>query len=75
MKTNTNYISRILRSLLSLFLLSAVLNSYAYAAWSTDPAVNNTVSSAAGDQWSTQSASDGSGGAIIVWEDNRNGNT
>ena len=32
------------------------------------------ISTASGDQWSSQLTSDGSGGAIITWDDTRSGN-
>src|SRR5205085_10582082 len=42
-----------------------------YSQWSSDPAVNVKISSAAGDQQDERIASDNKGGAIIVWEDYR----
>jgi predicted lipoprotein with Yx(FWY)xxD motif len=42
--------------------------------WSTDPNVNNPICTASGDQFLPQIVSDQSGGAIITWEDFRNGN-
>lgn len=43
------------------------------AQWSTNPTVNNPVSSTFGDQRYPQSIPDGSGGVFIVWEDYRGG--
>jgi hypothetical protein len=41
--------------------------------WSTDPDVNNAISTVVGsDQKYPQIVSDGSGGAIITWQDDRN---
>lgn len=42
-------------------------------AWSIDPAVNTPICTEVGDQDMTAVTSDGSGGAIIVWQDTRNG--
>jgi len=44
-----------------------------FAQWSNNPAANNAVSVAADNQQSPAIVSDGAGGAIIVWEDQRNG--
>ena len=44
------------------------------AQWSSDPAVNTPITATTGDQMSPRIASDGAGGAIIVWQDFRNGN-
>jgi hypothetical protein len=41
--------------------------------WSTDPTVNNPICLASNYQDQPQIVEDGSGGAIIVWEDFRNG--
>ena len=41
--------------------------------WSTDPTVNNPICSAPNYQDQSQIIEDGNGGAIIVWEDFRNG--
>ena len=42
-----------------------------FASWEED---GNPVSIATGDQWYQKISSDGSGGAIILWEDHRSGN-
>jgi hypothetical protein len=42
-------------------------------AWSSDPNVNNPVSTAPGGQHRPQLISDGAGGTIITWMDRRNG--
>lgn len=62
-------------TLLSMSLLIAALcrSGESYAAWSTDPATNNAISTASNDQSYPKIVSDGSGGAIIVWEDKRSG--
>ena len=44
-----------------------------YAQWSTNPAVNNAICTATGDQQNPQVISDGAGGAIITWWDVRSG--
>jgi predicted lipoprotein with Yx(FWY)xxD motif len=44
----------------------------AAAAWPTDPGVNVPICNAVRNQWSGAVVSDGTGGAIIIWEDWRN---
>jgi hypothetical protein len=46
-----------------------------HAQWSADPAVNNAISTATGNQSFPQIASDGAGGAIITWTDFRSAST
>jgi len=41
--------------------------------WSSNPTVNNAISTAVKDQINPQIASDGSGGAIVTWQDYRSG--
>lgn len=41
--------------------------------WSTDPNVNSAICIASNDQFFSNIVSDGAGGAIITWEDFRNG--
>jgi len=45
------------------------------AQWATDPNVNNVICDETLDQLYPKIVSDGSGGAIMTWEDIRNGNT
>jgi hypothetical protein len=40
-------------------------------AWSTDPQLNTDISTASGNQVAVQMVSDGSGGTIFVWQDQR----
>ncbi|BBJ24642.1 hypothetical protein [Candidatus Nitrotoga sp. AM1P] len=54
-------------------LFAGLLSGNAVAAWSTNPAVNNAVSTAANHQSYPIIISDGSGGAIITWQDARSG--
>jgi predicted lipoprotein with Yx(FWY)xxD motif len=54
-------------------LFTGLLSGNAVAAWSTNPAVNNAVSTAASSQFNPTITSDGSGGAIITWQDDRGG--
>ncbi|MBI3194238.1 MAG: hypothetical protein HYZ34_07220, partial [Ignavibacteriae bacterium] len=42
--------------------------------WSVNPSENNPVCTLGGNQTSSQIISDGASGAIIIWEDYRNGN-
>ena len=52
-------------------IYSQLISSDGYPAWTID---GIAVSSAADDQVTPQITSDGSGGAIVVWQDNRTGN-
>jgi hypothetical protein len=56
---------------LSLFIFS--LNKTAYTQWSNDPTINNAICIAANHQSSLSIVSDGEGGAIMAWEDERSG--
>jgi hypothetical protein len=65
---------------LAVFIAAALLFVYStslpvYAAWSNDPAINNPISTATGNQNDHRSTSDGNGGSIIVWTDFRNGSS
>ena len=59
----------------TLLIISILLfkNITCLAQWSTNTAINNPISIAQNDQSSPRTVSDGSGGAIMVWYDNRNG--
>ena len=57
-------------------ILSILITSHStpvWAAWTDDATINKAVSTAADVQNGPRSVSDGSGGAIITWEDRRNG--
>ncbi len=60
------------------FFLLAVLSGVSvysvYAQWSNNPVVNNAICTEADYQEYPQVISDGNGGAIITWQDKRNGN-
>ncbi len=63
-------------------LVSALLTALAVlwampatAQWSRYPNVNNPVSTAANNQVFSQTVSDGTGGAVITWQDGRSGNS
>ena len=58
-----------------LFTASLFIPSLALGQWSNNPKVNNPISTGANDRINSASASDGAGGAIIVWQDKRNGST
>jgi len=60
--------------LISIIFLQFVITA-ANAQWSTDPNINNAICTAAGQQLSHGITSDGSGGAIITWQDLRGGST
>jgi hypothetical protein len=57
-----------------LLLLSLLSFQTIIAQWTNDVTVNTAICTAADDQTNTAIVSDGSGGAIIVWSDNRSGN-
>ncbi len=59
-------------SILSLILVSLIIQK-SNAQWSTNTGVNNALCTATGNQQNPQIVGDGSGGAIIAWEDHRNG--
>jgi hypothetical protein len=48
-----------------------LITGQALAQWSTNPSVNNAICSAASQQRGPRITSDGSGGAIITWMDDR----
>ncbi len=54
-------------------MVALMVPSTADAQWSGDPKVNNLVTLSAFDQVNTGGTGDGNGGAIIVWQDRRNG--
>jgi photosystem II stability/assembly factor-like uncharacterized protein len=61
-------------TLLNLIFLAFVIPSQMLRAqWSTDPNTNTAVCTASGAQAYPQIVSDGNGGAIMVWQDKRNG--
>src|SRR5437588_625279 len=51
----------------------ALLPAKARATWPRDPSVSIPVAVAAGDQKAVVAVSDGSGGAILAWQDSRTG--
>jgi len=53
----------------TILLVLIAFSSPLFSQWSTDPHVNNTVTSAAGRQKNVISCVDGSGGVIIAWAD------
>ena len=54
-------------------LLISILGVPWVQAWSSDPTENTAICAASGDQKDIATVSDGSGGAIITWEDERGG--
>ncbi len=50
-----------------------VLFNNIFAQWSSDPATNTPVNTATGDAFEPTIVSDGAGGTIIIWQDNRFG--
>jgi hypothetical protein len=61
----------LLESIVLLSLLASFMPSLVASAWSSDSSQNTAICTAAGDQNSAQTISDGSGGYIIVWVDQR----
>ena len=63
----------------SIFVCAALLGvallvpRHAVAAWPDDPLVNVPLCTVTGDQYGGTSVSDGAGGAIVTWEDQRGG--
>jgi len=55
-------------------LLIILLSNTTYSQWSTDPTVNNAICTQTAAQIQPTITSDGNGGAIITWSDNRNSN-
>lgn len=64
-----------LPSFFSIILLLFIYISPIQSQWSTNPTINNPLCTAPLDQLYPKIVSDGSGGAIITWEDKRNSNT
>ncbi len=56
-----------------LLLLLIAFAPAARAAWPTDPSLNLPICTATGTQGNTAVVSDGAGGVIIAWEDERSG--
>ena len=65
-----------LTGLLCLFMIAVLVLPQAggVRAWSGDSTVNTAICTVLGYQYSPQITSDGSGGAIITWQDYRSGN-
>jgi len=68
------YNINIRRNILVLAMLIICAATFLPAQWSANPAVNNAICTATGNQSSPTIVSDGSGGAIITWFDLRSGN-
>ena len=58
-------------SLVAVVVLLPALSGEATSQWVSNPAVNNAICTATGDQAYPTTASDGMGGAIITWQDGR----
>ncbi|MBE0643400.1 MAG: choice-of-anchor D domain-containing protein [Bacteroidetes bacterium] len=61
--------SKSIRLVLPIFFFASFM--VAHAQWSSDPAVNNVICRAAENQSAPRIISDGKGGAIICWHDQR----
>ena len=59
----------------ALFFCPLLPETRVFAQWSTNSTVNNSISTAANNQWYPAITSDGAGGAIITWHDERNGSS
>jgi hypothetical protein len=62
------------KSFLSAVLIVALCNGVAYSQWSSSAAEGTTVSAVTGTQRNPAACSDGAGGAICFWRDDRSGN-
>ncbi len=60
---------------LVLSITIVLLSMSTQAQWSNNPNVNNAICTAIGNQQIPEIISDGNGGAIITWQDYRNGTT
>lgn len=60
------------RVALSILTVAVSFRESANAQWASDPTANNPICSAIRDQTSPKMISDGTGGAIVTWEDLRN---
>ncbi|MEW5676412.1 T9SS type A sorting domain-containing protein [Flavobacterium enshiense] len=58
---------------LLIILIITLKNTTCFAQWNTDTFINNPICTVQNDQNASKIVSDGSGGAIIVWYDYRNG--
>ena len=61
--------------IIALLIVLTSNSRFLYSQWSTDPTVNNPICIAGSEQNHINITSDGDGGAIIVWEDNRGTST
>ena len=59
----------------ALLIVAVAQPAMVVAQWSSNPIVNNLVSNASNDQVNPASVGDGTGGAIVVWQDKRGGST
>jgi hypothetical protein len=59
---------------LTALLLTVLFSNSIYSQWSVDPTANNPICTQANTQEYPAITGDGSGGAIITWDDNRDGN-
>ena len=71
-KTTTAKLVRIIAAC-AVILIISMMPKQMNAQWSTNPALNTAICTASGEQQAQSAISDGLGGAIIVWEDSRNG--
>jgi Secretion system C-terminal sorting domain len=62
-------------TILIVILVTLSLPASAYSQWSANPIVNNAICTATGDQSYPTIVGDGSGGAIITWQDYRGGSS
>ncbi len=60
--------------MVAMFLIPIINVPASVSAWSGDPTENTAICTAAGGQTDPQLISDGVGGAIVIWIDNRSGN-
>src|SRR5258706_7476977 len=68
-------VNRLFRWFICVFASVTFFSALSYGQWSRDPKVNTPVSVALRDQTVPKIVSDGTGGAIILWEDKRDSST
>ena len=64
-----------MKTFLNILYCSLCLVQISFSQWTSDSTVNTKVCNATNDQNYPQMVSDGSGGTIIVWQDNRDSDT
>lgn len=72
---NKFYAEGLMQTLLKILYCSLFFVQVSFPQWTTDSTINTKVCQAPNDQEYPQMISDGTGGTIIVWQDNRDSDT